>query len=84
MAETSGGIGFCGGRAFAPTKRPDFNPMKVMDKWAEHRQKVKIDKLSEKAKTEGLSVQEKIDLAANKLDVALRNGSFMPTVMYNA
>lgn len=84
MGETSGGIGFCGGRTFAPTKRPNFNPMNIMDKWAERRQKVRIEELSEKAKTEGLSVQEKIDLAANKLDAALRNGTFTPTVIYSA
>lgn len=83
MAETCGGVGFCANR-FAPTKRPDFNPNKIFNKWAEHRQQVKIDKLNEKAKTEGLSVQEKIELAANKLDVALKNGDFTPTVIYSA
>lgn len=83
MSETCGSVGFMG-RNFAPTKRYDFSPEKMMRNWAEHRQKARIDKLSQKAETEGLSVQEKIDIAANKLDVALRNGAFTPTVMYNA
>ena len=47
------------------------------------KQQQKIDRLEQKSKTDGLTTQEKIDLAATKIDNMLRNGDFS-TVVYTA
>ncbi len=81
MAETCGGCAFMGASRFAPVKK-GTNPIRQYVEKANQNRHIK--NLEQKAETEGLSVQEKIDLAANKIDKALRYVNEMPTVMYTA
>lgn len=83
MAETCGGVGFYG-KSFAPVKKRNNPITNYLERRRDFRQQQKIQHLEEKSKAEGLSIQEKIDLAANKIDSALRNGDFPPTVIYSA
>ena len=80
--ETSGSIGFMG-KTFAPVKKQKNPIMNYLEKRRNYKQQHKIQHLEEKSATDGLTVQEKIELAANKIDSALRN-SDIPTVIYNA
>ena len=82
MPETCGGIG-CFSHNFAPTQKPRDPIGNYTRKRREYRQQQKIDRLEDKARTEGLSTKEKIDLAATKIDLALADKN-SPSIMYCA
>ena len=80
--ETCGSVG-CFSRNFAPTQRQTDPIGNYTRKRKEYQQQTKIDCLEEKARTEGLSTKEKVDLAATKIDLALSNDN-SPNIMYCA
>ena len=80
--ETCGSIG-CFSRNFAPTQSQTDPIGNYAKKRREYQQQTKIDRLEDKARTEGLSTKEKVDLAATKIDLALAD-KHSPTVIYCA
>lgn len=80
--ETCGGVGYFS-RNFAPTQKPTDPIGNYARKRREYQQQSKIDRLEDKARTEGLSTKEKVDLAATKIDLALSNNN-SPNIMYCA
>ncbi len=82
MAETCGGVGFFS-NGFAPRQKSVDPVGNYVKRRINFKQQKKIDRLEQKSKTNGLTTQEKIDLAATKIDNMLRNGDFS-TVVYTA